>query len=51
MKQECQDVSDQQSFGEGDTQHLVFAQTKALSNPLDGRHMPKEKGEFVLGLI
>ena len=29
MNQECQDVADQQTFAEGDPQHLVFAQTKA----------------------
>ena len=33
MNQDCQDVADQQTFAEGDPQHLVFAQTKLLSNP------------------
>ena len=40
MNQECQDVADQQTFAEGDPQHLVFAQTKALPDPLDDRLMP-----------
>ena len=44
MNQECQDVTDQQTFAEGDAQHLVFAQTKALSDPLDVRLMPKQGG-------
>ena len=51
MNQECQDVADQNSFAEGNTQHLGFAQTKALTNPLDGRRMPKEEGEFMLQLL
>ena len=40
MNQECQEVADQQTFAEGDPQHLVLAQTKALSYPLDVRLMP-----------
>jgi len=48
MNQESQDLADQHSFAEGNTQHMGFAQSKALSNPIDGRRMPKEKGEFML---
>ena len=42
VKQECQDVTDQQAFAKGDPEHLVLAQTKALSDPLDVRFMPKQ---------
>ena len=42
MNQECQDVTDQQTFTEGDPQHLVLAQTKALSDPLDVCLMPQQ---------
>ena len=41
-KKECQDVADQQAFAKGDPEHLVLAQTKALSDPLDVRFMPKQ---------
>ena len=51
MNQECQEVAHRQSIAEGDTQHLAFAQTKALSTPLDGRRMPEEKRRFKVGLI
>ena len=51
MKQECQDVADQQTFAKGDPQHLVFTQTKALSDPLDGRLVPQEDGECQLRLL
>ena len=40
MNQECQDVADQQTFAEGDPQHLVFAQTKLLPNPFYVRLVP-----------
>ena len=42
MNQECQAVADQQTFAEGDPQHLVFAQTKALPDPRDSRLMPQQ---------
>ena len=51
MNEECQEVADQQSFAEGDPQHLVFAQTKALSEPLDARLMPQQDGEGLLRLL
>ena len=51
MNQECQDVADQQTFTEGDPQHLVLAQTKALSDPLDVRLMPQLDRAGVLPLL
>ena len=51
MNQECQDVADQQTFAEGDPQHLVFAQTKALSDPLDKRLMPQQDRAGLLRLL
>ena len=51
MNQECQDVADQQTFAKGDPQHLVFAQTKALSDPLNGRLMPQEGRAGLLRLL
>ena len=51
MNQECQDVADQQTFAEGDPQHLVFAQTKALPDPLDGRLMPQQDRAGLLRLL
>ena len=43
MNQECHEVTDQQTFAECDPQHLVFAQTKALPDPLDGRLVPQQQ--------
>ena len=51
MNQECQDVADQQTFAEGNPQHLVFAQTEALSDPLDGRLMPQQDRAGLLRLL
>ena len=51
MNQECQDVTDQQTFAEGDAQHLVFAQAKALSDPLDVCLMPQHSGAGLLRLL
>ena len=51
MNQECQDVADQQTFTEGDPQHLVLAQTKALSYPLYVRLMPQQNGARLLCLL
>ena len=51
MNQECQDVADQQTFAEGDPQHLVLTQTKALSDPLDGRLMPQHDEAGLLRLL
>ena len=51
MNQECQDVTDQQTFAEGDPQHLVLTQTKAFSDPLDGRLMPQQDGAGLLRLL
>ena len=51
MNQECQDVADQQTFAEGDPQHLVFAQTKALPDPLDDRLMPQQDRAGLLRLL
>ena len=51
MNQDCQDVTDQQTFAESDPQHLVLAQTKALSYPLDVRLMSQQKGERLLRLL
>ena len=51
MNQECQDVADQQTFTEGDPQHLVLGQTKALSYPLDVRLMPQQNGARLLCLL
>ena len=48
---ECQEEADQQAFAEGDPQHLVLAQTKALSDPLDGRLMPQQDRAGLLRLL
>ena len=42
VKQECQYVADQQAFAKGDPEHLVLAQTKALTDPLDVRLMQQD---------
>ena len=42
MNQECHEVADKKTFAEGDPQHLVHTQTKALSYPLDVRLMPQQ---------
>ena len=39
-EKECQEEADQQACAEGDPKHLVLAQTKALSDPLDVRLVP-----------
>ena len=44
MNQECQEVADQQTFAEGDPQHLVLTRTEALSEALNGRLMPQQGG-------
>ena len=51
MNQECQQVADQQTFAEGDPQHLVLAQTKALSDPLDVCLMPQQGKAGLLRLF
>ena len=51
MNQECKEVADQQTFTEGDPQHLVLAQAKALSYPLDVRLMPQQNGARLLCLL
>ena len=51
MDQECQKVADQQTFSEGDPRHLVLAQTKALSDPLDIRLMPQQDRAGLLRLL
>ena len=51
MKEECQDVADQQAFAKGDPEHLVFAQTKALSDPLDVRLMPTQHAKGLTLLL
>ena len=51
VKQECQYVADQQAFAKGDPEHLVLAQTKALSDPLDVRLMPKQDGAGLLRFL
>ena len=51
MKQKCQEEADQQTFAEGDPQHLVLAQTKALSDPLDIGLVPQQEGEALLRLL
>ena len=35
VNQERQEVADEQTFAKGDPEHLVFAQTKPLPDPLD----------------
>ena len=51
MNQECQDVADEQTFTEGDPEHLVLAQAKVLSYPLDVRLVPKQNGAYLLCLL
>ena len=51
MNHECQDEADQKSFAEGDPQHLVIAQTKALSDPLVVRLMPQQDRAGLLRLL
>ena len=51
MKQERKEVADQQTFAEGDPQHLVLAQTKAFSDLLDVRLMPLQDGECRLRFL
>ena len=51
VQQECQDLADQQAFAKGDPEHLVLAQTKVLSDPLDVRLMPKQDGAGLLRLL
>ena len=42
VNHERQDEADQQTFAEGDPQHLVLAQTKPLSDPLDVGLVPQQ---------
>ena len=42
MKQERQEVADEQPFAKGDPEHLVFAQTKPLPDSLDVGLVPKQ---------
>ena len=51
MNQERQDVADQQTFAKGDPEHLILAQTKAMSDPLDVRLMPEQDGAGLLRLL
>ena len=51
VKQECQEEADQQTFAEGDPEHLVLAQTKSLPDPLDGRLMPQQDRAGLLRLL
>ena len=51
MNQERQEVADQQTFGKGDPEYLVFAQPKALSDPSDVRLMPKQDGKDFLRFL
>ena len=51
VNHERQDEADQQTFAEGDPQHLVLAQTKALSDPLDVGLVPQQEGEGLLRLL
>ena len=51
MNQKCHDEADEQTFAEADPQHLVFAQTKALSDPLDGRLVPQQDRASLLRLL
>ena len=40
VNQKRHDVPNNHTFSEGDAKHLVLAQIKALSDPLDARLMP-----------
>ena len=51
VNHERQDEADQQTFAEGDPQHLVLAQTKALSDPLDVGLVPQQEGKGLLRLL
>ena len=51
MNQERQDVADQQTFAKGDPEHLILAQTNAMSDPLDVRLMPEQDGAGLLRLL
>ena len=51
MNQKCHDEADQQTFAEGDPQHLVFAQTKLLSNPFYVRLVPTRDRVGLLRLL
>ena len=51
VNHECKEVADQQTFAEGDPEHLGLAQTKALSDPLDVRLMPQQDGAGLLRLL
>ena len=51
MNHECKEVADQQTFAEGDPEHLVLAQAKALSDPLDVRLLPKQDGAGLLRFL
>ena len=51
MNHECKEVADQQAFAEGYPEHLVLAQPKALSDPLDVCLMPQQDGAGLLRLL
>ena len=42
MKQERQEVANQQTFAEGDPKHLVLTQTKTLPDPFDIGLVPQQ---------
>jgi len=51
VKQERKEVADQQTFAKGDPEHLVLAQTKAISDELEVRLMPLQDGACRLRLL
>ena len=51
MKQERQEVADEQPFAKGDPEHLVFAQTKPLSDSFDVGLVPKQDRAGLLHLL
>ena len=50
VKHEGQEVANQQTLAKGDPEHLVFAQAKALSDPLDVGLVPTRDWVDILGL-
>ena len=51
MKQERQEVADEQPFAKGDPEHLVFAQTNSLPDSLDVDLVPKQDRTGLLHLL
>ena len=51
VNHERQDEADKETLAEGDPQHLVLAQTKSLSDPLDVGLVPHQEADGLLRLL